>query len=94
MSRLEDLGGVALLGSVVDLMLHGGAWVLDLLVGAAAVVLGNPELVVGLFATADQLAGRLPWVSTEIFNQLFTAALVAMLAIYLFRLADRYGGNS
>ena len=83
---------VGVVGVALDVLLHGGEFILEIGMLLVTVVLGRPELLVGLLHTLERLAGRWAFLPAGLLGDLGTIALVAMAAIYLFRIAD--GRNS
>lgn len=89
-SDIPVVGRVLASGFVaVDVLLHGGTYVLEIGGAIFAVVLGRPELLVGALGTLERLADRIPFVPVDLVNSAFTVALVAMFVVYVLR----FGGH-
>lgn len=76
-------------GSVLDLLFHSGEFVAI----AATFLLDNFHLVYSALHTLETLAKRLPWLSPALFDDLVTAALVAILVIEVGRILSRLGAS-
>lgn len=89
LSKLGALGGVAL-----DWLLSGGDLVLGIIGAVVEVLLGQPELVVGLVSAANRLATRVPYLSEPMLDQILTVVLTAWVALYVLRLANIISTNA
>ncbi len=76
---------VVWVGSLLDLLFHSGEFVAI----AATFLLDNFHMVYSLLHTLETLAKRLPWLSPAIFDDLVTAALVAIVVIEVGRIARK-----
>ena len=80
--------------ALLDLALHGGeflALVVSILVDG---LLGQPELLVSILITLQRLGERIPYIPSGWVDTVLTAALVALLVVYLGRLTGAFGDTS
>ncbi len=88
--KLEDVPivgkFVVLLGSIGDLAFHSGAFVFE----ALWFITSHVDMVYPLLRTLESLANRVPWLPAGLFDDLLTAALIAILLIEVGKLVTSY----
>lgn len=76
--------------ALLDLLLHGGEFLALVVTFVVDGLLGQPELLVSMLLTLYRLGDRIAFLPADVVDQLLTAALVALLVIYLVRWAGSF----
>lgn len=74
-------GFLGSLGGLLDLLLHGGEFVLSV----AWVILGQLDQFVPILLTLERLAGRVPWLELPNMDQLIVAVLTVSFTLTVVR---------
>jgi len=86
----RDVAGlVGSLGTLLDLLINGGATILSIGFAVADVVLGSPELIVGIVSSLRAIAQIVPWLPRDALTDLLLIALAALVLIQLNRLIGK-----
>jgi hypothetical protein len=92
---MVDLEDVPLLGTVVatggsalDLVLHGGTWIVSIIDGLLLAIVGSPASLVSLLSITERLTARLG-IPSGLIETLLTMSLTVMFVIYTLRFINR-----
>lgn len=95
LSDIPILGRIAVAGAgVADVLLHSGAYLVEVLSLIVATLLGRPELIAGMLSTLNRLADRIPFLPADVIDKMLTIALVAMFVLYVIRFVESTQSNS
>lgn len=80
--------------ALLDVVLHGGEFIVLIVWFIVDGLLGSPELLVSILITLQRLGERIPYIPAGWVDTILTAALVALLVVYLGRLTGTFGETS
>lgn len=85
---------VAALGVFADVALQGGETILWLVVLLVDGILGQPEIMVAILTTLNRLGDKITFLPAETIDTILTAALVAILILYVARWLNNLGNST
>lgn len=91
---MVDVSEIPVVGRVLasilmagDWLVSGGEFILELITLVVTLLLGRPELIVGLLTSINRLTDRLG-ISAQLIDAAMTVALVAMVVVYVGKYID------